>query len=394
MKPQLTYFLSHPIQYISPLLKELAKEVDLNVYYYSDVSIKGGIDKGFGKVIQWDTPLLEGYNSTFLKNYSQSKSMNCRFGDALNFGVWSVLRKSKSKIVLVNSWTYGTDLMVIFSAWLFGKKVWLRVENPLNQELLKKGWKQKIKHLILKHFVFKYFINKFLFIGSENKKFFIYSGVSETDLIYTPYSVDNQKFHNEFIQLKPQVEKLKEEINVPFEHKVILFSGKYIEKKRPLDLLKAFELLKNSKVTLIFLGDGPLRKEMENYILSNGIKNVILTGFINQSEISKYYSIADVFVMCSGIGETWGLSVNEAMNFELPIVISKTTGSNSDLVRNGENGFVFNEGDYIALAECIDGVFGSSFDSENAGDISIQLIANFSIEIVKENILEGIKNQN
>jgi hypothetical protein len=47
MKPKLTYFLSHPIQYISPLLKELAKEVDLEVYYYSDVSIKGGIDKGF-----------------------------------------------------------------------------------------------------------------------------------------------------------------------------------------------------------------------------------------------------------------------------------------------------------------------------------------------------------
>jgi uncharacterized membrane protein len=47
MKPKLTYFLSHPIQYISPLLKELAKEVDLEVYYYSDVSIKGGTDKGF-----------------------------------------------------------------------------------------------------------------------------------------------------------------------------------------------------------------------------------------------------------------------------------------------------------------------------------------------------------
>lgn len=391
MKPKLTYFLSHPIQYISPLLKELAKELDLEVYYYSNIGITGGIDKGFGKAIQWDTPLLEGYKSTFLRNHSTSKSMNCRFGDALNFGVWSVLRKSKSKTVLVNSWTYGSDLMVIFTAWLFGKKVWLRAENPLNQEKLKKGYKQKLKHFILKYFIFRFFISKFLYIGSENKKFLVYSGVSESDLIYTPYSVDNEKFINEFNNLKPQIQKLKEELNVPFGHKVILYSGKYIEKKRPLDLIKAFELLKNNKVTLIFLGDGPLRKEMENYIDSNEINNIILTGFINQSEISKYYSIADVFVMCSGIGETWGLSINEAMNFGLPLLISKTTGSSVDLVKQGQNGFVFNEGDFQTLSHLLNEMLFENFDLKNAGQISSTIVREYSIELIVKNLTAALE---
>lgn len=384
MKPKLVYFLSHPIQYISPLLQELAKEVDLEVYYYSDVSIKGGIDKGFGKAIQWDTPLLEGYNSNFLKNYSKSNSMNCRFSDALNFGVWNVLRKSKSKIVLVNSWTYGTDLMIIFTAWLFGKKVWLRAENPLNQEMIKKGWKQKLKHLILKYFIFKFFINKFLYIGYENKNFFLYSGVSESDLIFTPYSVDNQKFSKEFNNFKPQIQKLKVKLNVSLAHKVILYSGKYIEKKRPLDLLKAYQRLKNNKLTLIFLGDGPLRKEMEHYINSYGIKNVILTGFINQSEISKYYSIADVFVMCSGVGETWGLSVNEAMNFELPIVVSITTGCASDLVN--ENGFIFETGNVEQLAKCLKQILENDQLSCKYGLNSSKIIDSYSIEKIVSNI--------
>ena len=392
MKPKLVYFLSHPIQYISPLLQELAKVVDLEVHYYSDASIKGGIDKGFGKTIHWDTPLLDGYESFFLKNYSTSKSMNCSFGDALNFGVWNVLRKSKSKTVLVNSWTYFSDLMIIFTAWLFGKKVWLRAENPLNQEMIKNGWKQKLKHLILKYFIFKFFINKYLYIGSENKKFFIYSGVSESDLIYTPYSVDNQKFINEFNNLKPQIQKLKEEHNVPFGHKVILYSGKYIEKKRPLDLIKALELLKNNKITLIFLGDGPLRKEMENYIQNNKIKNVILTGFINQSEISKYYSIADVFVMCSGVGETWGLSVNEAMNFELPLLVSKTTGSSLDLVKQGQNGFVFNEGDFQSLSKFLNEILFENFDLKNAGSKSKEIISNYTIDVIVQNILINLKS--
>lgn len=392
MKPKLTYFLSHPIQYISPLLQELAKEVDLEVYYYSDVSIKGGIDKGFGKAIQWDTPLLEGYKSSFLKNYSTSKSMNCRFDDALNFGVWSVLRKSKSKTVLVNSWTYGSDLMVIFTALLFGKKVWLRAENPLNQELLKKGWKQKLKYYILKYIVFKMFVHKFLYIGSESKKFFQYYGAKDCHLIYTPYAVDNKKFIAAYEKNKNDIYNLKKELGITSKGNVILYSGKYIEKKRPLDLLKAFELLKNNKVTLIFLGDGPLRKEIENYIHDNGINNVILTGFINQSEISKYYSIADVFVMCSGIGETWGLSVNEAMNFELPLIVSNTTGSSVDLVKQGQNGFVFNEGDFKSLSFFLNKMLFENFDLKNAGSKSKEIISNYTIDIIVQNILINLKS--
>ena len=45
--------------------------------------------------------------------------------------------------------------------------------------------------------------------------------------------------------------------------------------------------------------------------------------------------------MASSFGETWGLSVNEAMNFKLPIVVSNLTGSSSDLVCSNKNGYTF-----------------------------------------------------
>ena len=77
---------------------------------------------------------------------------------------------------------------------------------------------------------------------------------------------------------------------------------------------------------------------------------MILTGFINQSEIPLYYRAADVFVMCSGVGETWGLSVNEAMNFGIPVLVSDTCGSAFDLVDEGSNGAVFKTGDIAALS--------------------------------------------
>ena len=72
---KVTYFLSHPIQYFSPLLKALARASDLKVYYFSDASVTGGKDKGFGQEIKWDTPLLEGYDYEFLKNLSGSRSL-------------------------------------------------------------------------------------------------------------------------------------------------------------------------------------------------------------------------------------------------------------------------------------------------------------------------------
>ncbi|MBK9677733.1 MAG: glycosyltransferase [Saprospiraceae bacterium] len=73
-----------------------------------------------------------------------------------------------------------------------------------------------------------------------------------------------------------------------------------------MDLMQAYQHCNVKNKYLIFLGDGELREKMEVYVKDFQLKNVLLTGFINQSEVSKYYAIADLFVMCSSYGETWG----------------------------------------------------------------------------------------
>jgi glycosyltransferase involved in cell wall biosynthesis len=314
--------------------------------------------------------------------------MDCRFGDAINPGIWKVLFTSNSNVVLVNSWTYCSDLFVIFTAWIFGKKVWLRAENPLNQELLKTGWKQKLKFIFLRYVVFKFFIDKFLFIGIENKRFFHFFGVEESDLIYTPYAVDNNNFKTEYKKFKNEKSNLKKKFGIPLNGKVILYSGKYIEKKRPFDLLKALNMLESDDSIVIFMGDGPLRIEMEQYVADYKLKNVFFTGFINQSNISMYYSIADVFVMCSGIGETWGLSINEAMNFELPIIVSSTTGCATDLVT--DNGFIFETGNVEQLANCLNKILENNELIQYYGLNSSKLIDQYSIDKIVSNMKNNL----
>jgi glycosyltransferase involved in cell wall biosynthesis len=352
------------------------------VYYYGGQS-SVNYEKGFGQTLTWDIPLLNGYDHVFLNNASASKGMNTRFFDAVNWSIFKLLRQSNDKLIIVNGWAYMSDWFVILAAKLYGKKVWMRAEMPWNQEELKpKSFKKFIKYLIFKHLIFKYFIDKCLYIGSQNKKYYLMHGVKESSLIFAPYAVDNQRFQS----FKTDRSSARQKWNIDDKQIIILYSGKLIDKKRPLDLLRSFHKLDVANTVLFYLGDGPLRNDLEAYIAQHQVKNVFISGFINQTEIGKIYSMADLFVMCSGIGETWGLSVNEAMNFSLPVIVSSTCGSSFDLVENGVNGYVFKEGDIDALTQCIQVVVKDAPLREKMGVASSDKINQFSYKVTIENI--------
>jgi glycosyltransferase involved in cell wall biosynthesis len=379
--------VSHPIQYLSPLLRELAKHISLRVYYYSGKDI-AQMDKGFGQEVSWDIPLLEGYESTFLKNSSSAKSMSNRLGDAVNFEIFKVLRNSDSQVIILNGWAYMSDWFILISAKLFGHKVWMRAEMPWNQEKLKpNSVKRRIKYWLFKYILFKYLVDRFLYIGSQNKLFYLNHGVPDRKLIFAPYAVENERF---LAQKSADKFSYRQKYGIPSESIIILYSGKLIDKKRPLDLLRAFNLLDQKNVVLFYLGDGPLRGQIDTEIQNKKIQNVIISGFINQSEIGKIYNMADVFVMCSGIGETWGLSVNEAMNFGLPIIVSGTCGSAYDLVVNGQNGFIFKEGDIGELKMHLENLCKDEALRVEFGKKSSEKIMEHSHHVTVQNILEAM----
>ena len=383
------FFLSHPIQYVSPLLRELSTHTKLNVYYYGGQSAVND-DIGFGQKVTWDIPLLEGYDYVFLKNSSSSKGMNTRFLDAINWSIFKVLRQSDDKVVIVNGWAYLSDWFVFLSAKLYGKKVWMRAEMPWNQEELKpRSFKKSLKFLLFKYVIFKYFIDRCLYIGSQNKKYYLMHGVKESRLIFAPYAVDNQLFQS----LNSDGLSARQKWEIHENQIIILFSGKLIDKKRPLDLLKAFHQLNDANTVLFYMGDGPLRNNLEAYIAQHQVNNVVISGFINQSEIGTIYSMADLFVMSSGIGETWGLSVNEAMNFSLPVIVSSTCGSSFDIVENGMNGYVFREGDIDALTDSLQSIVKDAMLREKMGTASKEKINQFSHQVTCENIKTVLKSK-
>ena len=380
---------SHPIQYFSPLYSHLAEDahIKLKVYYCSDESVRGEIDKQFGVKVKWDIPLLDGYSYEFLKNHSFFPSIKNGFWGLINLSVIKVLWQSPKSWIIVPGWQYFTYVLVIVVGRLMGHQICLRTETPLAQEIQKKGLIVALRKFIMKNCLFP-LTSKFLYIGNENKAFYEKNGIGKNKLIFTPYSVDNYRFNSFFKEHKHKKNEIRLEMGIPEEKIIILVSGKYIPKKKPLDVLKAFKMLNKKNATLLMVGDGNLRPEMEAFILNNKLENVFLTGFVNQSKIPFYYLCADVFLMYSEIGETWGLAVNEAMNFNLPIVVSKITGCSSDLVAQGENGFIVESVE--ELSEKLSLLVENPFIREKMGKASGEIIQHYSYDQISKNLIENL----
>ena len=382
---RIVFINSHPIQYFVPLYRQIAQteadSLDLTVLYLTDETVNGYHDRQFGAHVAWDLPMLEGYRHKFLQNHSWKPSLYNGFFGLINWGLIGELRRMPKSIVISHGWAYASNLIALLAARLFGHTVCLRGDNPISHEAFKHPASRFRRNLFLRFVVFP-LTHALLPVGRQNRQLYASLGVPERAMISVPHAVDNARFQQQCAALRgPDVPE-------PFlftGRRVILYVGKLIDKKRPFDLLNAYRQLAATypDVALMFVGDGPLRDSLEAAVRADAVANVCITGFVNQGEIARYYAGAAVFVMCSGPGETWGLAVNEAMNFALPIVVSDLTGCADDLVEPGVNGYVFPTGNVPALASAI----ARCLDGHVSGQASLDRIRAYSYEAM----IQGLK---
>jgi glycosyltransferase involved in cell wall biosynthesis len=354
-KPHIIQLISHPIQYQTPLYERIAadEDVDFEVWFCSKVGVEVKKDVEFGVAVQWDIPLLTNYKYKFLKNYARQESLDT-FTGLCNYGIIKELMALPAKsIIWVHGWNSVTLILAVFVGKFLGHRIFLRGDNTaVIEEKKANTWVKKIKTFWLSKVIFK-LTDTFLAVGKQNMDYYRMLNVPEYKIVFAPHSIDNQRFTRFYDNNKNDILKIRQELGIPLSKKVIICSGKYIDKKRPLDLLQALTLLPNrDDVFVVFVGEGNLRSEMEQFIQEHDLgQNVLMTGFINQSLIPQYYLVSDLYVMCSGMYETWGLSTNEAMCFGLPVILSDMVGSAYDLVDG--NGFMYPSSDIQKLSEHI-----------------------------------------
>ena len=142
-----------------------------------------------------------------------------------------------------------------------------------------------------------------------------------------------------------------------FSGKVVLYVGRLTPSKGLADLVRAAADVADVNPLLVLVGEGSLRGELETRANAAGVATRFVPH-VAPSELYLYYAAADVLVLPSvttAAGkEPWGLVVNEAMNQATPVVASTAVGAAAGgLVRDGETGLVFPEGDSSALARAL-----------------------------------------
>ena len=348
---RLAVVISHPIQYYAPWFRGLTQEsgLHLKMFYLWDFGVSHQRDRGFGQQIQWDVPLLEGYDHTFVANAALDPGTHhvagldnpTLVGDLL---LW------RPDAVLLFGYAWRSHLHLLLDPRLWGVPLMLRGDS--HQLAPRLGLKPLLAQL-LRNLLFRRFAAG-LPVGQANSIWMAHSGIPRQRQFPAPHAVDNARFQVAAPEAEAAALQWRGSLGIQRHAPVVLFAGKFETKKRPLDLLQAFAALRHPSAVLVFVGAGALEHELRRQAASLGPGRVIFEGFQNQSAMPRTYALADLVVLPSyGAGETWGLCINEAMNMAKPVLVSSHVGCGPDLVIRGETGWIVPAGDGDALRHAL-----------------------------------------
>jgi glycosyltransferase involved in cell wall biosynthesis len=325
---------SHPIQYNAPLFRYLAADERLNVkvfYTWSQSKIGMKYDPEFKRTIDWDIPLLEGYEYEFVDNKARKPGSH-HFWGIVNPGLTKKVKAWEPDIVIVYGWSFYSHLSLLYK--LHGKVlVGFRGDSHLvgRARGIKRWLKDRLMRWVYKHVDLAYYV------GQNNEEYFRHAGLSATQLVFVPHAVDNARFMADPDIKDAKARQWRSELGFSDGDVVFLYAGKFMMLKNLFMLIQAFKKVQVPHARLVLAGSGILEKILHS--LASDDPRITFLGFRNQTEMPILYRLADVFVLPS-TSETWGLSINEAMASGCAIICSNQIGCAPDLVKNYENGFV------------------------------------------------------
>jgi glycosyltransferase involved in cell wall biosynthesis len=330
---------SHPIQYNAPLFALLAKEpkIDLMVFYtWGEQSMGAKFDPDFGKTIEWDIPLLDGYSYTFVQNTSKDPGSH-HFKGIINPSLNQEIERWGADIVWVWGWSFDSHLKAV--RYFKGKiPVWFRGDSTLLDEPIGFSIKKLARRLFLT-WVYSH-VDKSFYVGTNNKAYFKKHGLKEKQLVYAPHSIDNNRYTDLNGEKSISAKEWKKKIGFLEDDIVLLFAGKFESKKNPIFIWELSKHITATNIKFLMVGNGILESSLKTKTKNDS--RFVFLEFQNQSKMPLLYRLADIFILPSlGPGETWGLAINEALSSGTKVLASNFCGGAIDLI-NQQNGICFN----------------------------------------------------
>ncbi|RCW47883.1 glycosyltransferase family 4 protein [Paenibacillus prosopidis] len=248
--------------------------------------------------------------------------------------------------------------------------------TPINQGML-----GKVRGYCIRNAVHHYVS------GSLAKEFIINYGVDEGLITIVPDAVDNDKYFDLHELLQPQSNEIKSKYGINRDDNTMLYVGQFIERKNIQLMLDAYrEIYEDDKcVKFIMVGGGELKDKIFQYKVEHGLKGLIVLDFMEPEKLAELYTIANVLILVSN-SEPWGMVVNEAMCFKVPVILSKYVGAGADLIDNSTGQIIYDL-NVSTLIENIKKIQVMNYD----GTIIMNRVSHWNNSTAVERVIKELK---
>lgn len=297
-----------------------------------------------------DRPWKANWETGFQQHFPPSYNLAKRFGEGAscfwNSGTFKLLRQKKYDAILIGGYNHLTMLAAIAYARITGTPYLLMNEVYLRQP--RSTWRKVVKTPLVRSVVGN--AAGCLPTGTLATEYLRHYGAREAGLCKVPNVPDVELFQRRARELMSSRDGLRAKKGLGAAP-VIVFVSRLIGLKR-VDLLldAASELLKERDLTVVILGDGPLRANWEQHADKLGIRDhVRFEGFIAPGDLPEWYAVSDLFVLPS-TDETWSVVVLESLASGVPVIITELVGCCADVINDPRVGTVVPAGQAAPIA--------------------------------------------
>lgn len=361
---KLLYITNYPAPYRVDFFNELGKKCNLTVVFDEKTEEQKHRNK------DWFIDNFTNFHAIYLCRSFKRKH-------SISFEILKILKKPYDSVI-VGYYSSKSAMIAICYMNLYKIPYVLSTDGGFISK------ESKFKYLIKKYFIGS--AKGWFSTGKFATEYLVHYGAECEKIYYYPFtSLHEEDIETAFIVSKEKKGELRKKLGLKNE-KIIISVGRFSYDggygKGYDTLLEAAEKISDG-IGIYILGDEPT-EEFIRWKEEKQLNNVHFLGFKNKKDLYEYYAAADVFILLSR-RDNWGLVINEAMCFALPVITTKQCGAGVELVEEGRNGYLIDAGNADEAARTINLIFSldkSQFDE--FGKLSNEKIRDYSIEKMAE----------
>ena len=270
----------------------------------------------------WEPEIYENFRAVFMKGI--------RVGEAEAFcpEILNYLSSREYDVIVIGFYSSPTGMLAIEYMRIRKISFWLSSDGGMEKEDSRLAYKIK-KHLIRA-------ASGWLSTGAVTSSYLEHYGADAERICVYPFTSVRKKDILSHPLTELEKGKIREKLHMP-EQKIILSVGQFIYRKGYDLLLDACEGLPEE--IGVYLVGGEPTEEYLKLQREKKLTHVHFVGFQKKQELADYYQAADLFVLPTR-EDIWGLVINEAMSYGLPIVTTKRCVAGMEMVQEGKNGYL------------------------------------------------------